>query len=143
MLATAELNQFLASHEFTRRPGFRVVGTGDGECDLMVPYQPEHDRPDGIVAGYVYMRAADIAFWLAIKTRIGLDAEFVTSSMTTQFLSPARSAPFVCSARLIKQGRRLIYGEAECVAGDRTLSHHVLAFIPVVPAERVAGSVPI
>ena len=132
MLSPADLNEFLASHEFTRRPGFRVIASGDGECSLNVPYQAEHDRPDGIVAGYVYMRAADVAFWLAIKTRVGLDAEFVTSSMSTQFLSPVRSSPFVCVARLLRQGRRLVYGEAHCMAGDRRLTHHVLAFVPVV-----------
>ena len=131
MLSAADLNRFLESHEFTRRPRFHVTGAGDGACELEVPYRPEDDRPDGIVAGFVFMRAADVAFWLAIKTRHGLDAEFVTSSMTSQFLSPARSADFVCSARLLKSGRRLVYGEAFCAYGDRRLSHHVLTFVPV------------
>ena len=134
MLSLAALNQFLANHEFTRGPGFHVIASADGACELQIPYRPEHDRPDGIVGGFVLMRAADVAFWLAIKTRHGLEAEFVTSSMTSQFLSPARAAGFVCSARLIKSGRRIVYGEATCIAGDRALSHHVLTFVPVAPA---------
>src|SRR4030088_1972204 len=82
----AELNQLLDAHEFTRRMGLRVLSVGEGECELDVPYLPEHDRPGGIVSGQVYMHAADVAFWLAIKTRLGLADPSVTSSLTTAFL---------------------------------------------------------
>lgn len=131
MLSVASLNEFLESHEFTRRPGFRVTSAGDGECQIQVPYASGDDRPDGIVGGFVLMRAADVAFWLAIKTRLGFEVEFVTSSMTTHFLRPARPEDFVCSARLLKSGRRLVFGEAQCSVGERGLSHHLLTFVPV------------
>lgn len=131
MLSVAALNRFIESHEFTRRPGFQVLSAGDGECEIGVPYQPWNDRPDGIVAGFVLMHAADVAFWLAIKTRLGLEAEYVTSSMTTHFLRPVQSEDVVCSARLLKTGRRLVFGEALCSAGERSVSHHLLTFVPV------------
>jgi acyl-coenzyme A thioesterase PaaI-like protein len=86
-----ELNQLLQSHAFTHRYGFRVVAAGDGTCEMLVPYLPEHDRPGGIVSGQVYMHAADVAFWLAVKTRLGVGEEYVTSSMTTAFLGSARA----------------------------------------------------
>jgi acyl-coenzyme A thioesterase PaaI-like protein len=124
-----ELNALLARHEFTRRYGFAVVAAGDGACDINVPYLPEHDRPGGIVSGQVYMHAADVAFWLAVKTRLGIDEEYVTSSMTTAFLGSARGHGFTCHARIIKAGRRLIYGEATCHAGDRPLTHHTLTYV--------------
>jgi uncharacterized protein (TIGR00369 family) len=124
-----ELNSLLSRHEFTRRYGFQVVAAGDGACELLVPYLPEHDRPGGIVSGQVYMHAADVAFWLAVKTRLGVGEEYVTSSMTTAFLGSARAEPFTCRARVIKAGRRLIYGDAECVAGERPLTHHTLTYV--------------
>jgi acyl-coenzyme A thioesterase PaaI-like protein len=124
-----ELNHLLESQEFTRRYRFRVVGAGDGTCELLVPYLPEHDRPGGIVSGQVYMHAADVAFWLAVKTRLGVSEEYVTSSMTTAFLGSARGHDFTCHARVIKTGRRLIYGDAECRNGEKVLTHHTLTCV--------------
>ena len=124
-----ELNQLLQSHSFTKRYGFRVISVGDGACELHVPYLPDHDRPGGIVSGQVYMHAADVAFWFAVKTRLGMGDEYVTSSMTTAFLGSARAQEFACHARLIKIGRRLIYGEAECRGGERVLTHHTLTYV--------------
>lgn len=130
MAASVEdLNQLLQSQEFTRRYGFRVLSVGDGTCELLVPYLPENDRPGGIVSGQVYMHAADVAFWFAVKTRLGMAEEYVTSSMTTAFLGSVRGTDFTCVARIIKSGRRLIYGEAECRAGERTLTHHTLTYV--------------
>jgi uncharacterized protein (TIGR00369 family) len=124
----AELNELLEAHEFTRRMGLRVTSIGDGECALEVPYRPEHDRPGGIVSGQVAMHAADVAFWLAIKTRLGLDDASVTSSMTTAFLGSARRESLFCRAQVLKLGRRLVYGSAECVASGRTITHHTLTY---------------
>jgi len=129
MVGVEELNRLLESRPFTQRYGFRVVAVGDGTCEMHVPYLAEHDRPGGMVSGQVYMHAADVAFWLAVKTRLGMAEEYVTSNMTTAFLGSARGQEFSCHARVIKAGRRLIYGEAECRAGDKTLTHHTLTYV--------------
>lgn len=128
LVGIGDLNELLQAHEFTRRMGLRVVSLDDGECELEVPYRPEYDRPGGIVSGLVYMHAADVAFWLAIKTRLGLDDASVTSSMTTAFLGSARREPLRCRASVLKLGRRLVYGCAECLAGDRPVTHHTLTY---------------
>ncbi|MDQ6774065.1 MAG: PaaI family thioesterase [Candidatus Dormibacteraeota bacterium] len=128
-LGIEELSALIQRYEFTRRYGFEVVDAGDGTCDILVPYLAEHDRPGGIVSGQVYMHAADVAFWLAVKTRLGAGEEYVTSSMTTAFLSSARAQAFTCHARVIKTGRRLIFGDAECRAGERPLTHHTLTYV--------------
>jgi len=126
--SVADLDKLLASHEFTRRYHLRVVSAGEGECELEAPYRPEHDRPGGIVSGQVYMHAADVAFWLAIKTRLGLDDGSVTSSMTTAFLGSARREAFRCRASVVRLGRRLVYGTAICTAAGRPLTHHTLTY---------------
>jgi uncharacterized protein (TIGR00369 family) len=129
----AELESLLVAHEFTRRLRAAIESLGDGECALLVPYHPEHDRPGGIVSGQLYMHAADVAFWLAIKTRLGMDDASVTSAMTTAFLGSARQEAFTCRAKVLRLGGRLVYGVAECVAGPRLLTHHTLTYA------RVAG----
>lgn len=123
-----DLAALLAANEFTRVLRARVAAIGDGEVTLEVPYQPGNDRPGGIVSGQVYMHAADVAFWLAIKTRLGMDDASVTSAMTTAFLGSARREAITCTARVLRTGGRLIYGVAQCSAGSRLLAHHTLTY---------------
>jgi uncharacterized protein (TIGR00369 family) len=127
-VTTAELNALLDAHPFTRGLGATVIRTGEGEASLDVPYRPENDRPGGMVGGHVYMLAADVAFWFAIKTRLGLDDASVTSTMSTTFLESARKESITCVARVLRFGGRLIYGVAECSAGSRLLTHHTLTY---------------
>src|SRR5271170_2430509 len=110
-----ELEQLLASVAFTRNFGFVLRGIGDGQCRIDVPFQAAFERPGGVVSGQVFMAAADVAMWLAIKTRLGPDDASVTAEMKTSFLGGARQEGFRCTARILKLGRRLIYGVAECV----------------------------
>src|SRR5712691_11036291 len=93
LAVTVEELQALLSHEnaFTRPFGFRVESVEDGICTLDVPFQPAWERPGGIVSGIVFMTAADVAMWLAIKTQSGLADPSVTSHMQTSFLRSARS----------------------------------------------------
>jgi len=129
----AELNALLAAHPFTRGLGATVTHTGEGEAILEVPYRPENDRPGGMVGGHVYMLTADVAFWFAIKTRLGLDDASVTSTMSTAFLESAREEAITCVARVLRLGGRLIYGVAECSAGSRLLTHHTLTYARPAP----------
>jgi len=89
-------------------------------------------RPGGIVSGQVYIAAADVAMWLAIKTRLGLADGSVTAEMKTNFLGGAKRESFLCSAKVLKFGRQLIFGTAECVGADgRLLTHHTVTYIRV------------
>ncbi len=129
---TVEELQALLSHEnaFTRPFGFRVESIEDGVCTLDVPFRREWERPGGIVSGIVFMTAADVAMWLAIKTQTGLADLSVTSHMQTSFLRSARREGFVCRAKVLRAGRRSTYGEASCLTKTGTLlTHHTLTYV--------------
>ena len=128
----ADLKQLLQEVAFTRNYGFRLCEIADGECSLDVPFQDAFERPGGIVSGQVFMAAADVATWLAIKTRLGLNDASVTAEMKTNFLGGAQKIGFRCTARVLKFGRQLIYGVAECRdTGGRLLAHHTISYIRV------------
>ncbi len=129
---TVEELQKLLSHEtaFTRTYSFVVSAIAAGSCTLTVPHLPHFERPGGIVAGQVFMTAADVAMWLAIKTLRGLDDPSVTSHMQTQFLRSARGEGFTCEAVVLSHGRRTVYGTAECRSpGGGLLAHHTLTYV--------------
>jgi uncharacterized protein (TIGR00369 family) len=136
-----ELRQLLNDVAFTRNFGFVLREIAEGECGIDVPFQEAFERPGGIVSGQVFMAAADVAMWLAIKTKLGLDDASVTAEMKTNFLAGAKRAGFRCNAKVLKVGRRLIFGVAECVDGNgKLLTHHTVTYIraesPAVPEER-------
>ncbi len=126
----SQLQQILTEVAFTRNFGFRLHSIGDGECVLAVPFQPAFERPGGIVSGQVFMAAADVAMWLAIMTKLGTSEAAVTAEMKTNFLNGAREEDFLCRARILKLGKRLIFGTAECVNGEgKLLTHHTITYI--------------
>ena len=80
------------------------------------------------------MGAGDVAMWLAIMTLRGVAETWVTTDMKTAFLRSARPEDVMCTAKVLKLGRRTAHGTAECV-GARTglLAHHVISYAKVDP----------
>jgi uncharacterized protein (TIGR00369 family) len=129
-VSAAELDELLAQTGFTADRGWRVTRLDDGVCCLRVPFRPQMERPGGVVAGEFYMGAADVAFWCAMKTRLGLEDPSTTSHLDTAFLSAARAEDFECTATVLRWGRRLVFGTAECRSLEgRLLTHHTLTYV--------------
>ena len=125
-----DLKHVLSESAFAKIYDFKLQSFGMGKCVLAVPFQPALERPGGIVAGSVFMTAADVAMWLAIMTVLGKDASTVTTELKTTFLSPARQEAVTCTAEILKLGKSLIYGVAECSNGiGKLLTHHTITYI--------------
>jgi len=126
----ADLLEQLSQVSSIRHYGFRLHSFGYGQCVLAVPYQKELERPGGLVGGQVFMAVADVAMWLAILTRLGPRDGSVTAEMKTNFLASDRQEDILCQARILKLGRRLIYGLAECTnRNGKLLTHHTITYI--------------
>jgi len=126
----ATLQLLLDRARFVRFYGFRVVKVGDGSCMLELPHRKSLERPGGIINGPSLMAAADCAMWLAIKGRFGLDFDALTSELNTAFLAPAKGEHVYCSARILRAGRRRIYGTAECHnRAGRLFTHHTVTYV--------------
>jgi uncharacterized protein (TIGR00369 family) len=125
MTEAPELSRLLGSAPFNDYYQFRLAGARDGECTIDVTFRADFERPGGVVAGPVFMAAADVAIWLAILSRTGVDQTWLTTDLQTAFLRAARREGFSCRARLLKLGQRQAYAVAECVRSDGTLlTHH-------------------
>lgn len=130
VVTKADLKRLLASLPFLRHYGFELHSVAAGECVITIPFRRVFERPGGIVSGLVFMAAADVAMWFAIKTLLGMDDACVTAEMKTSFLSSAKEQDIRCRAHILKIGKRLVYGVAECTTVDRKLlTHHTLTYI--------------
>ena len=127
-----DLQGLIDRSKFIRHYGFRVMRSNDEACTIELPHKPLLERPGGIINGPALMAAADCAMWLAIKTRIGIDKDALTSELNTAFLSAAKGGHVYCTARILKFGRRSIYGTAECHSKDgKIFSHHTVTYMPI------------
>ena len=136
-----EFQRLVAAADFIRPFGFVVEACAPRECVIRVPHARSLERPGGIVSGITLMSAADVAIWLAIMTERGTAEQWVTTDLKTAFLSSARMTDIICTARILKLGKRTAYGTAECrSAGADLLSHHVLSY--ALAAASPAGQAP-
>lgn len=126
-----DLQKFLDGAAFNRAYNFKIHSFAAGECTLIVPFQKNFERPGGLISGPVFIAAADAAMWLAIIAQLGTDDIMsVTTEMKTSFLNTARQEDFLCTARILKLGKRLIYGVAECSnTTGKLLTHHTITYI--------------
>ncbi len=127
-----ELNAVIDQTPFLKPYRLKVTTCSEGACSVLVPFDPVLERPGGIVSGMTLMGAADVAMWLAIMTVRGTGEHWVTTDMKTAFLRSARAEDVLCSATLLKIGRRTAYGTAECRSdASGLLAHHVLSYAAV------------
>ena len=126
----AKLQALLDHSPFLRPWGFRVVSIEKDECTLELPHREDLERPGGIINGPALMAAADCAMWLAIKARLGVEGDALTSELNTAFLAPAKGEHVYCTAKILKFGRRSIYGVAQCHGKKGGLfTHHTLTYV--------------
>src|SRR5215475_1214954 len=115
---------------FGRWWGYRVEEVGLGSARLLLPFQPGFERPGGVLQGGCAMTLADVTFWIAGMTLIGEDPSALTLQMSSSFLRPALLGDLRSEARILRAGRRILYGEASVtdVRGN-LLTHHVLTYL--------------
>jgi uncharacterized protein (TIGR00369 family) len=125
-----QLQALLDRSRFVRGYGFRVVSVSAKASTIELPFRRALERPGGIVNGPALMAAADCAMWVAIKAVIGMDRDALTSELNTAFLAPAVNEPVRCTARILKLGKRSIYGVAECHSrAGKLFTHHTVTYV--------------
>jgi uncharacterized protein (TIGR00369 family) len=125
-----QLQALLDRSRFVRSYGFRMVSVDTDGATIELPFRAALERPGGIVNGPALMAAADCAMWIAIKSRIGIDRDALTSELNTAFLAPAIAEPVRCTARILKLGKRSIYGVAECHSrAGKLFTHHTVTYV--------------
>ncbi|MGH8687961.1 MAG: PaaI family thioesterase [Burkholderiales bacterium] len=127
-----ELQALIARASFVKDYGMRLHAASDAACTIVMPFRRRFERPGGTVNGPAFMAAADCAMWLAIKRHIGIEHDAVTAELNTAFLNAARRETVYCTARVLKLGKRIIYGTAECHDGKgQIFTHHTVTYARV------------
>jgi uncharacterized protein (TIGR00369 family) len=128
-LTLGDANDIVRSTAFAVDLGYEVTEVGRGVATVRLKTEPRHLRPGGLVAGPILMGLADLAFWIAVQSVIGAEPMALTLEEKTAFLTPARGNVH-SEARVLKSGRRVVYGEATTYdATGHIVAHHTLTYL--------------
>lgn len=109
---------------WVRELDLQVQAIGDGEVIMRLPFASKLTHVAGVVCGQVYMAAADTAMVLAVSSALGEFKPMTTVAMNTSFLRPVSEGDVKVTARVLRRGKNLVYGEIELADRDGRLVAH-------------------
>lgn len=122
MTTTVESLQGLLADWFApwiQAMGLQVESFSDGEVTLRLPQSDQLSRVGGMLCGQAMMSAADTAMVLAIVTQLGTQRPMTTVQLNTSFLKPLSGQDARITARVIRAGKSLVFGEIDiCGVND-------------------------
>jgi len=92
-----------------------VSGIGPNHADLTMPITPALARVGGIVSGQALSALADTSMVIAACAFMDGFEPIATTNLEVKFLRAATGDQIICSARILKGGRSLIFAEASLV----------------------------
>jgi uncharacterized protein (TIGR00369 family) len=104
----------------------QVRSVGAGEVTLVLPVAARHVHAGGVLCGQTLMAAADTAMVLLVSAQLGGFRPMTTVQLQTSFLRPVPgdAGEVTLTARLLKPGRNLMFGEIACsLPGGALVAH--------------------
>lgn len=118
-----------------------VEEVGEGKARVRQAIGSDDLRPGGTVSGPVLMKVADVALYVAILGKIGLNALTVTTNLNINFLNkPSSTRDVIGVCELIKVGKRLVVGQVSLYSDgvEDPVAHAVGTYS--IPPEKAKAS---
>ncbi len=131
VLTAAEVQAFIEEVFPQQKGAMFVTDIGPMSASARMKIGYEHLRPGGTVSGPSMFTVADCAFYMAVLGMIGREALTVTSNLNINFLrKPAAETDLICTARILKLGRRLASGDALVYSDgqDQPVAHAAVTY---------------
>jgi uncharacterized protein (TIGR00369 family) len=97
---------------------------GDDSVTLRLPHSEHLRHAGGVICGQVFMAAADTAMVVAISHVMGGFSPMTTVSLNTTFLRPVKAGDVLVTARVMRRGRNLVFGEIDMLDEKGQLAAH-------------------
>jgi uncharacterized protein (TIGR00369 family) len=132
-LTEEEIASLNETASFNRWAGFKVIKAEGGEAILEMPWHPNCGQYAGHLHAGLVSALLDTVCGFAAVTRAG---PVVTSQMSVNFLAPATGDSFRAEGKILKSGRRQVFGDAKLFAIQDDISTLVATATAVlVPIE--------
>lgn len=83
-----------------------------------MPLGDHLSRVGGIVSGQALAALSDTTMVLAAVAHAGTFRAFATTDLHTQFLRPGRGSAILCSARVVRAGKAMVFAHADMTEED-------------------------
>ncbi|MGI6453674.1 MAG: PaaI family thioesterase [Syntrophomonadaceae bacterium] len=130
-LSVEELQEYVNQIPINQHFNVQVMEIGEGYAKTMTPFNPTLTNRWHNTHGGTFMTISDITFFLALSSLNGLDTSGNTSTVEikTNFLSPNKDSELYAEARIIKNGRRNIFGDVSIKnSAGKVVAHSTVTY---------------
>lgn len=106
---------------FDQLLGMEFVDIGEGWATLKLKMQDKLKQPQGILHGGATATLIDTAMAFAVVSRLAEGEKAATVNLTVHYLRSVTDGEIVCTARVIKAGKKLLTVSAEVINGEEKL----------------------
>lgn len=107
-----------------------LESVGDGSAVMRMPYRLQVTNGTGAVHGGAIVSLCDTCFYIALASIYGPEQETTTAALACNFLAPALPPhDLIAHAKVLKSGRRIVYGEVHVRSGEKLVAHATLNFL--------------
>ena len=114
----AQADWVVRASNFTRFVGLQIAHLERGLCQSVLPSRAELLNQSGVIHGGLYAVVADHTAGVAASTVVPEGMRVVTAEYKLNILRPGDCDKLLTEGRVIKEGRRLVIGEAQ-VQGEK------------------------
>ena len=100
------------------------VKADEESATLRLPFSGGLRHSGGVICGQVFMAAADTAMVVAISAALGGFKPMTTVSLNISFMRAVRTGDVLITARVLRMGRNLVFGEVELFDETGTMAVH-------------------
>jgi acyl-CoA thioesterase len=103
----------LHSLPFAKMIGMQLLHLRLDEAVISIEMRDDLRQPSGVLHGGVTATLIDTAMAFAVRTRLPVDAATATIDLTVHYLRPHISGIFVCTAKVVRAGKRIFTVSAD------------------------------
>ena len=104
---------FFAKVPYLKLIGMELVDLKPGEASVRLQMRDELRQPQGLLHGGATASVIDTAMAFAVVTRLTENEKASTVDLTVHYLRPVTEGWIVCTAKIVRAGKRLLTVSAE------------------------------
>lgn len=127
-LTLTELEALLDEHSPRWRQHARILGLGEHDIMVTMPFRAELVRGGGTMSGPALMALADRAAYYLTLALVGPVPSAVTSNLAIHFLVRPQPGDITATATMLRIGTRLAVSSVDLHAAEQLVAHATVTY---------------